>query len=57
MAQARQDGQAVPGGALLLGTGVERVFYSAAGKMHDDLRKSEKDSALEHSLFAAFNAD
>ena len=36
--------------------GVERVF-SAAGKMHDDLRKSEKDSTLEHSLFAAFNAD
>ena len=31
--------------------GVERVF-SAAGKMHDDLRKSEKDSTLEHSLFA-----
>ena len=29
-----------------------RVF-SAAGKMHDDLRKSEKDSTLEHSLFAA----
>jgi len=36
--------------------GVERVF-SAAGKMHDNLRKSEKDSALEHSLFAAFNCD
>ena len=36
--------------------GVERVF-SAAGKMHDDLRKSEKDSTLEHSLFAAFNAE
>jgi len=36
--------------------GVERVF-SAAGKMHDDLRKSEKDSTLEHSLFAAFNTD
>ena len=34
--------------------GVERVF-SAAGRMHDDLRKSEKDSTLEHSLFAAFN--
>jgi len=25
--------------------------------MHDDLRKSEKDSTLEHSLFAAFNAE
>ena len=35
---------------------VERVF-SAAGKMHDDLRKAEKDSTLEHSLFAAFNCD
>ena len=34
--------------------GVERVF-SAAGKMHDDLRKSAKDSSLEHSLFAAYN--
>ena len=37
-------------------SGVERVF-SAAGKMHDDLRKSEKDSTLEHSLFAAFNVE
>ena len=36
--------------------GVERVF-SAAGKMHDDLRKSAKDNTLEHSLFAAFNTD
>ena len=36
--------------------GVERVF-SAAGKLHDDLRKSAKDSTLEHSLFAAFNTD
>ena len=35
---------------------VERVC-SAAGKMHDDLRKAEKDSTLEHSLFAAFNCD
>ena len=33
--------------------GVERVF-SAAGKMHDDLRKSAKDDTLEHSLIAAF---
>ena len=23
--------------------------------MHDDLRKSEKDSTLEHSIFAASN--
>ena len=36
--------------------GVERVF-SAAGKMHDDLRKSEKDSTLEASLFAAINVE
>ena len=57
MAQARQDGQAIPRGALLVGRySVERVF-SAAGKMHDDLRKAEKDSTLEHSLFAAFNCD
>ena len=34
--------------------GVERVF-SAAGKMHDDLRKSAKDDTLKHALFAAFN--
>ena len=36
--------------------GVERVF-SAAGKMHDDLKKSSKDETLEHSIIAAFNAD
>lgn len=36
--------------------GVERVF-SAAGKMHDDLRKSVKDETLEASLLAAFNHD
>ena len=36
--------------------GVERVF-SAAGRMHDDMRKAMKDSTLEHSLFAAFNAE
>ena len=36
--------------------GVERVF-SAAGKMHNDLQKSAKDTTLEHSLFAAFNTD
>jgi hypothetical protein len=34
--------------------GVERVF-SAAGRMLSDLRKSMKDSTLEHSLFARFN--
>ena len=26
-------------------------------KQEEDLRKSEKDSTLEHSLFAAFNCD
>ena len=36
--------------------GVERIF-SAAGKMHTDLKKSAKDTTLEHSLFAAFNTD
>eukprot|EP00966_Prymnesium_polylepis_P108900 2520566-Prymnesium_polylepis.1 len=36
--------------------GVERVF-SAAGKMHDDLKKSAKDDTLEHSIIAAFNCD
>ena len=36
--------------------GVERVF-SAAGKMHGDLRKSGKDTTLEASIFAAFNTD
>ena len=34
--------------------GPERVF-SAAGKMHTDLKKAAKDSALEHSLFAMQN--
>ena len=36
--------------------GVERVF-SAAGKMHNDLRKSMKDQSLKHSLFASFNTE
>ena len=35
-------------------TGVERVF-SAAGKMHTDLRKSAKDDTLEASIIAAHN--
>ena len=35
--------------------GVERLF-SAAGKMHDDLKKSSNDS-LEASLFAMKNTD
>ena len=34
--------------------GVERIF-SAAGKMHSDLRKSMKDDSLKQSLFAAYN--
>ena len=36
--------------------GVERIF-SAAGKMHSDLRKSMKDSSLQHSIIAAYNID
>ena len=36
--------------------GVERVF-SAAGKMHSDLKKSSKDDTLEASLFAMQNMD
>jgi hypothetical protein len=36
--------------------GVERKF-SAAGKMHDDLKKSTNDTLLENSLFAAFNTE
>ena len=34
---------------------VERVFCAAERIMHNDLRKSMKDSTLEHSLFARFN--
>uniref|UniRef100_A0A7S0LP94 HAT C-terminal dimerisation domain-containing protein n=1 Tax=Coccolithus braarudii TaxID=221442 RepID=A0A7S0LP94_9EUKA len=36
--------------------GVERKL-SAAGKMHDDLKKSAKDDTLEAALFACFNTD
>ena len=36
--------------------GVERVF-SAADKMHSDLRKSLGDSSLQHSIFACFNTE
>lgn len=36
--------------------GMERVF-SAAGRMHDDLRKAMNDGTLKHSLFAAHNTD
>jgi hypothetical protein len=35
--------------------GIERMF-SRAGKMHDDLKASQVDSTLEHSLLAAANA-
>jgi hypothetical protein len=35
--------------------GVERMF-SRAGKMHDDLKASQADTTLEHSLLAAANA-
>ena len=38
--------------------GVERARLLCGGQdAHDDLRKSEKDSTLEHSLFAAFNTE
>ena len=50
------NGQAVLRGAGIDGRGGERVF-SAAGKMHDDLKKSSKDELLKHSLFAAHNTD
>ena len=36
--------------------GVERIF-SAAGKMHSDLKKSTHDETLEASLFAMKNTD
>jgi hypothetical protein len=31
-------------------------MFSRAGKMHDDLKASQADSTLEHSLLAAANA-
>ena len=34
--------------------GVERMF-SKAGKLHDDMKKGQKDDTLEHSLFAGAN--
>ena len=36
--------------------GVERMF-SKAGKLHDDMKKGQQDDTLEHSLFAAANAE
>ena len=36
--------------------GVER-FFSMAGKLHSDLKKAQGDDSLEHSLFAAANAE
>jgi len=36
--------------------GVER-FFSMAGKLHSDLKKAQGDDTLEHSLFAAANAE
>ena len=59
MAGAGKNGQAIPTSPRLAAAssaGVECVF-SAAGKMHDDLKKSAKDSTLEYSLFDAFNTD
>ena len=34
--------------------GVERVF-SAAGRMHSDMRKSMSNESLQHSLVASIN--
>ena len=56
MADAGEVSQAVPRGAGLVGGRVERVF-SAAGKMHDDLRNSTSNGMLKHSLIAAFNTE
>ena len=36
--------------------GVER-FFSKAGKLHDDMKKAQEDETLQHSLFAAANAE
>ena len=36
--------------------GVERMF-SKAGKLYDDEKKGQEDETLEHSLFAAANAE
>ena len=58
--QGKGQKKRTPTSSILLrpatSAGVERVF-SAAGKMHTDLKKSAKDTTLEHSLFAAFNTD
>ena len=51
-----QDGAAVPGPPGDVSAGVERMF-SKAGKLHDDLKKGQQDDTLEHSLFAAANAE
>ena len=49
------DQQAIPVPQPASSAGVERVF-SAAGKMHDDLRKAMTNKTLdEHYLFASFN--
>ena len=36
--------------------GVERIF-SAAGKMHTDIKQASSDTTLMHSLFVCFNVD
>ena len=54
VAEPRQYGQAVLRATHVVGR------CACGGKMHDDLwhlRKSAKDSTLEHSLFAAFNTE
>ena len=45
-----------PGGNASQYSPMRRVF-SAAGKMHSDLKKSSKDETLEASLFAMQNTD
>ena len=38
--------------------GVERInMFSKAGKLHEDMKKGQQDDTLEHSLFAAANAE
>ena len=40
--------------AEMLGTGSSRCV---ASKLHDDMKKSQQDDTLEHSLFAAANTE
>ena len=42
---------------MMMVTMMTTVMMMMIGKMHDDLKKSAKDTTLKHSLFAAFNTD